>query len=165
MMYRVYKKDIKSSQDITLKYQDEGKLKVHDFQSVLLTPSLVSYNVYRRRHDQFAGYVLREYDALTINSYKTDDIDITHAISISNLLKVTIYDKSSQATQQQQRQNAIEISTLMEIRDKLNQLIQSLDIQDKDEEEAKKEQTKKIHRLTPAELGNTTLDSNCGSLY
>jgi len=92
-----------------------------------------------------------------MNSYKTDDIDITHAISISNLLKVTIYDKSSQATQQQQqRQNATEISTLMEIRDKLNQLIQSLDVQDKDEEEAKEEQTKKIHRLTPAELGNTT---------
>ncbi|GAN04655.1 hypothetical protein MAM1_0070d04116 [Mucor ambiguus] len=111
MMYRVFKQNIKSSQDISLKYQDE------------------------------------------------DDIDITHAISISNLLKVTVYDKSNQPKQQQQQQHqqrptsSAEISSLIEIREKLDHLIRSLTIEKKGEE-PKEEQGKKIHRLTPAELAS-----------
>jgi hypothetical protein len=42
---------------------------------------------------------------------------------------------------------------LIEIREKLDHLIQSLTIEKKGGEEPKEEQGKKIHRLTPAELG------------
>lgn len=95
------------------------------------------------------------------NSYATtiDDIDITHAISISNLLKVTVYDKSIPSQEQQlQKQHpttaSADIASLIDIRDKLNQLIQSLSSEKKEEKEPKEEHGKKIHRLTPAELGN-----------
>lgn len=41
----------------------------------------------------------------------------------------------------------------MEIRDKLDQLIKSLAMENKEGEKAKEEPGKKMHRLTPAELG------------
>lgn len=66
------------------------------------------------------------------------------------MLKITIYDKSNKPKQQQQI--PIEISSLIDIRDRLDQLIQALSI-NKQPEEIKEEQVKKIHRLTPAELG------------
>ncbi|CAO3630603.1 unnamed protein product [Mucor fragilis] len=117
MMYRVFKQDIKPSQDISLKYQDE------------------------------------EGDMISL----LDDVDITHAISISNLLKVTVYDKSNQPKHQPQPQrptSSAEISSLMEIRDKLDQLIKSLAMENKEGEKAKEEPGKKMHRLTPAELAS-----------
>lgn len=70
------------------------------------------------------------------------------------MLKITIYNKSNKPKQQQQI--PIEISSLIDIRDKLNQLIQSLSI-NKQPEETKEEQVKKIHRLTPAELGKSKI--------
>jgi hypothetical protein len=66
------------------------------------------------------------------------------------LLKITIYDKSNKPKKQQQI--PIEVSSLIEIRDKLDQLIQTLNI-NKQPEEIKEEQVKNIHRLTPEELG------------
>ncbi|KAL9542010.1 hypothetical protein MBANPS3_008826 [Mucor bainieri] len=113
MMYRVFKDDIKSSQDISLKYQDE------------------------------------EGDMISL----LDDIDITHAISISNLLKVTVYDKSNQRPKQHPA-SSTEVASLIEIRDRLDQLIQSLTLEKKEGEEPKEEQSKKMHRLTPAELAS-----------
>ena len=82
-----------------------------------------------------------------------DDTDITHAISISNLLRVTVYTESSIQCQPQA------FASLIEMRDTLNELIKSLEVKEAqsnsvDNAAASLEKTNKPTRtLTPAELG------------
>lgn len=127
MMYRVFKKEITTPENIALKYMDnEG-----DMISLL------------------------------------DDIDITHAISISSLLKVTVYDKSVEdkltKAAAQFTPNAEIRTSLVELRDKLNALIESFQKSDAHESAAVAKENannKAARRLTPAELAEFLNDSN-----
>jgi hypothetical protein len=93
-----------------------------------------------------------------------DDIDITHAISISSLLKVTVYDKSTINQQNKQPSSQLQASWI-EMRDTLNNLIKSFKTADEDKEikasatstSEKAENNKAIRRLTPAELGTEAI--------
>ncbi|CAO3620087.1 unnamed protein product [Mucor hiemalis] len=96
-----------------------------------------------------------------------DDIDITHAISISSLLKVTIYDKSvdkltAQAVQSTTNNTELQ-GSLLELRDKLNALIESFEktsINDSSVATNDSVHNKATRRLTPAELAEFLGDSS-----
>jgi hypothetical protein len=85
--------------------------------------------------------------------FQIDDIDIDHAISISNLVKVTIFDKTSN-----QHMPQLQLS-LIEIRDSLNELIKTFNVKKEEtiiveETNGLVEEMKQTRKLTPAELGN-----------
>lgn len=80
-----------------------------------------------------------------------DDIDISHAISISSLLKITVYDKVSIV-----QPSSLVQDSLIEIRDNLNLLIHSFKESTKKVE--KKEASKPTRQLTPSQLGTTVYD-------
>ncbi|KAI8366595.1 hypothetical protein BD560DRAFT_152427 [Blakeslea trispora] len=119
MMYRVFKDKIKSTEDIVMKYMDDG-----DMISLL------------------------------------DDTDITHAISISNLLKVTVYTKSSIQCQPQL------FTSLIEMRDSLNELIKSLEVKEplatdnKMNVSGQPQTNKSTRTLTPDELAKFDVKKN-----
>lgn len=83
------------------------------------------------------------------------------------MLKVTVYDKTKE--QNQKPHDSVEIASLIDIRDKLDQLILSLTANKKTEEQEQtpkqEEQTRKIHRLTPAELGKFFAEENKALLW
>ncbi|KAI8979427.1 PB1 domain-containing protein [Mycotypha africana] len=93
----------------------------------------------------------------------SDDADITHAISISNLLKVTVYDKST-IDQQDEAPLGIEDS-LKEVQKTLNKILKHFndsketqqDVQqtlEKTPSSVNREETKKSRSLTAAELAS-----------
>ncbi|GAA5799444.1 hypothetical protein HPULCUR_004859 [Helicostylum pulchrum] len=95
------------------------------------------------------------------NAYFADDNDITHAVSISNLLKITVYENtpSSSVTASSQSVDQIQ-TTLTLLRDQINDLIKSLKtVEDTKQEKQitdtnKQESSKPTRKLTSAELGN-----------
>lgn len=85
------------------------------------------------------------------NMRTLDDIDISHAISISSLLKITVYDKVSIV-----QPSSLVQDSLIEIRDNLNLLIHSFKESTKKAE--KNEASKSTRQLTPSQLGTTVYD-------
>ncbi|KAI8890024.1 hypothetical protein K501DRAFT_328800 [Backusella circina FSU 941] len=82
-----------------------------------------------------------------------DDIDISHAISLSNVLKISVYDHQDANNPPHLAVNgSAEIqTTLIKMRDTINSLIDSLSIAEGSALE-KKENTPLIRKLTPSEM-------------
>ena len=84
-------------------------------------------------------------------------MDITHAISISSLLKIYVYDKSTMEQPLNSSLPSVQLQTsLVEIRDSLNNLINSFG-KGNPEEKKKDDHEKPTRRLTAAELGKDLL--------
>ncbi|KAI8988788.1 hypothetical protein BDB01DRAFT_568367 [Pilobolus umbonatus] len=82
-----------------------------------------------------------------------DDVDITHAISISNLLKITLFDKKNEV--KEPVGGNVQLSSLIEIRDRLNSIIDSLNKQEEKSStktNERKQEEQVVRKLTPSEL-------------
>ncbi|KAG2203146.1 hypothetical protein INT47_004953 [Mucor saturninus] len=108
---------------------------------------LMMYRVFKTEISKPENIVLKYMDNEGDMISLLDDIDISHAISISSLLKITVFDKAGTS----QSSSSLQVS-LIEIRDSLNELIQSSKEPEPSKVAEKSEESKITRRLTPSEL-------------
>ncbi|KAI9268419.1 hypothetical protein EDC94DRAFT_581954 [Helicostylum pulchrum] len=128
---------------------------------------LMMYRVFKSQITNPENIVLKYMDNEGDMISLLDDNDITHAVSISNLLKITVYENtpSSSVTASSQSVDQIQ-TTLTLLRDQINDLIKSLKtVEDTKQEKQitdtnKQESSKPTRKLTSAELAQFLSDDH-----
>ncbi|KAI8083496.1 hypothetical protein BDF21DRAFT_416058 [Thamnidium elegans] len=124
---------------------------------------LMMYRVFKSHITNPENIVLKYMDNEGDMISLLDDNDITHAASISNLLKITVYDNTPSPPVTASSQSVDQIqTTLTLLRDQISDLIKSLKIIEDTKQEKqiidtnKQESSKPTRKLTSAELGIKT---------